>query len=150
MVTAVEREGVGVSGRRLRIGWAIRGLTVLALVGVAVTAVLVLSQAPATPSIDEHPVVPIYTQDELAVLDLVARGVLPYEELSHEPFRTKQLVAQGVLPRKTLEQMATPYSAEQQRALRAAVAAGVIPKEVLEEEPFNGTAAQPGAEPSGP
>jgi hypothetical protein len=84
-----------------RIGWVLGGLSMLAIVAVVV-AIAVFSQGATTTPDDQATVAPLYTQDELAVLRLVERGVLPDEVLDAEPFRTKQLVNEGLLPRATL------------------------------------------------
>jgi hypothetical protein len=120
-----------------RIGWVLGGLSMLAIVAVVV-AIAVFSQGATTP-VDQGTVAPSYTQDELAVLRLVERGVLPDEVLDAEPFRTKQLVNEGLLPRATLSPGSapvTPLYCPEERALMAAVAAGVVPDEVLDGEPF--------------
>jgi hypothetical protein len=121
-----------------RIGWALGGLSMLAIVAVVV-AIAVFSRGATTTPDDQGRVAPLYTQDELAVLRLVERGVLPDEVLDAEPFRTKQLVNEGVLPRATLSPGSapvTPLYCPEERALMAAVAAGVVPDEVLDGEPF--------------
>lgn len=45
------------------------------------------------------PVPPLYTKQELKIMALVAQGVLPRETLNAEPFRTKRLINQGLIPR---------------------------------------------------
>ena len=124
--------------RKPRIGWALGGLSILAVVAVVV-AIAVFSQGSTTTSIEQSRVAPLYTQDELAVIGLVERGVLPDDVLDAEPFRTKQLVNEGVLPRATLSPqpaLVAPLYCPEDRAVMAAVAAGVVPDEVLEGEPF--------------
>ena len=49
------------------------------------------------------PVRPLYTKQELKIMALVAQGVLPPETLNAEPFRTKLLINQGLLPREAAD-----------------------------------------------
>jgi hypothetical protein len=73
------------------------------------------------------------------VLRLVEKGVLPKEILEAEPFRTKQLVAEGRVPRATLEERPAPVAplyCAREMAVVAAVADGVIPGEALRGESF--------------
>jgi hypothetical protein len=121
-----------------RIGWVLGGLSILAVVGVVV-AIAVFSQGATTTSIDQATVAPLYTQDELDVIRLVEEGVLPDEVLDAEPFRTKQLVNEGLLPHATLSPWPAPVAplyCPDDRAVMAAVAQGLVPDEVLEGEPF--------------
>ena len=125
------------SVRRPRIGWALGGLSILAVVAVVVA--IAVFQESTTTSIDQGTVAPLYTQDELTVIRLVEEGVLPDDVLDAEPFRTKQLVNEGVLPHATLSPRPAPVAplyCPEDRAVMAAVAAGVVPDEVLEGEPF--------------
>lgn len=123
--------------RGLRLGWALGGLAAIALAGVVVAAVTVVSQGPGVGTIAERRTAPIYTEDELAVLRLVAQGVIPKETLDGEPFLTKRLVNRGILPREALEARMAPVAplhCPEERALMAAVAAGVVPQQALETE----------------
>lgn len=135
----VVEEKAPVAGRGIRVGWAVGALAVLALAGVVVAAVAVLSEGPSIRQADERRVSSLYTEDELAVMRLVATGYIPAETLDSEPFLTKGLVNQGVVPRAALEArpvvIAPLYSAEE-RAVMEAVAAGVVPEETLDGEPF--------------
>jgi len=56
-------------------------------------------------SVNEYrePVSPLYTQRELHVMALVAQGILPAGTLNAEPFRTKRLINQGLIPREAAE-----------------------------------------------
>ena len=139
MEQSIATEELGVSVRKPRIGWALGGLSLLAIAAVVAAAVAVLSQGPTTVATREQAITPLYTQDELTVIRLVEKGVLPREVLDAEPFRTKQLVAERLVPAETLETQSTPVAplyCEEEQAVMAAVAAGVIPREVLEGEPF--------------
>ena len=49
------------------------------------------------------PVAPLYCPDELAVMAGVAAGVIPEATLAGEPYRTKRLIEQGLVPRATVE-----------------------------------------------
>jgi hypothetical protein len=49
------------------------------------------------------PVKPLYTKRELLIMSLVASGQLPPETLNAEPFRTKRLINQGLIPREAAE-----------------------------------------------
>lgn len=137
MATTVTGEQVAV--RSIGTRW-MAALAAFALVAVLAAAVALIRQGPVQTPTSTARVDPIYTADELTVIDLVARGVLPDEVLLAEPFRTKQLVAEGVLPQATLETRPAPVTSPlwcpEERAVIAAVAAGVIPKQVLEGEPF--------------
>jgi hypothetical protein len=138
MATVIEERG-SVAGRGVRVGWAVGSLAVLALAGVVVAAVAVLSGAPTIRQADERPVVPLYTADEIAVMRLVAKGYIPAETLDAEPFRMRGLVNQGLVPRAALEPRSVviaPLYSAQERAVMAAVTAGVIPQEALDGEPF--------------
>lgn len=120
-----------------RIGWALGGLSILAVVGVVVA--IAVFRGSTTPSFDQARVAPLYTQDELTVIRLVEEGVLPDEVLDAEPFRTKQLVNEGVVPRATLSPRPAPVAplyCPEDRGVMAAVAQGLVPDEVLEGEPF--------------
>ena len=139
MEQIIATEELVVPVRRFRVGWALGGVSVLAIVGVIAAAVAVLSQGPTATSTGEHASAPLYTRDELTVIRLVEEGVLPRVVLTWEPFRTKQLVNEGLLPRETLETGVTPIPplyCEEEEAVMAAAAAGVIPRETLEGEPF--------------
>jgi hypothetical protein len=138
MATNVAREHLGVSVRGPRVGWALGGLSALALAAIVVAAVAVMFQAP-TEWEDAGTISPIYTRDEITVLRLVERGVIPRDILDTEPLRTKQLVAEGLVPRATLAARLFPvaplYCAKEE-AVVAGVADGVIPGEALRGEPF--------------
>ena len=139
MEQTIATKELGVPVRRPRIGWALGGLSVLAIAAVVAAAVAVLSQGPTTLSTRGQAITPLYTEDELTVIRLVEKGVLPAVVLDAEPFRTKQLVAEGLLPPETLETRLTPVAAlycPEDRAVMAAVAAGIVPHDVLEGEPF--------------
>lgn len=139
MATVVEEKASAVSRPGVRVGWAVGGLAVLALTGVVVAAVAILSGAPAIRQADERPVSSLYTAEELAVTRLVATGHIPAQTLDSEPFRTKGLVNQGLVPRAALEPrpvMIAPLYSAQEQALIAAVAAGLVPEEALDGEPF--------------
>lgn len=137
MATTVVKQGS--IPRQRPIGWALSGLAALALAAVTVAAVSVLSQGPASSPADARPATRVYTADERAAIRLVADGVLPESILDAEPFRTKQLVAQGLVPAETLIPKAVgpaPLYCPEERAVMAAVAAGVVPAEALEGEPY--------------
>lgn len=137
MATTIAHGEVTLTGRQPRLGWAIGGLVALALVGVVVAAVAVLS--PSSGPADRERTAPIYTQEEATVIGLVADGVLPDSVLAQEPFRTKQLVAEGLIPRAALLSgvaAAVSLYCPDERAVMAAVAAGVVPKETLDGEPY--------------
>jgi hypothetical protein len=139
MAKTITTEELGVSVQKPRIGWALGGISILAIAAVVAAAVAVLSQGPTAVSTGEQAIAPLYTEDELAVIRLVEKGVLPDEVLTSERFRTKQLVNEGVLPRETLETRLAPVAplyCEDERAVMAAVAAGVIPRQVLQGELF--------------
>jgi hypothetical protein len=138
MATNVAREHLGVSVRGPLVGWPLGGLAALALAAVVVAAVAVMFQAP-TESVDADAISPIYTRDERTVLRLVERGVIPRDILDTTPFRTKQLVAEGLVPRATLAARlfsVAPLYCAKEEAVMAGVADGVIPGEALGDEPF--------------
>jgi hypothetical protein len=62
---------------------------------------------PAETLNDRSPAKPLYTQREMHIMALVAQGVLPAETLNAEPFRTKRLINQGLIPREAAEQGAS-------------------------------------------
>ncbi|MFL5799186.1 MAG: hypothetical protein ACJ77A_14800 [Actinomycetota bacterium] len=47
-----------------------------------------------------RPVRPLYTEQEQLIMAAVARGQVPKETLDGEPYRTKRLINQGVIPRE--------------------------------------------------
>ena len=49
------------------------------------------------------PVAPLYTGREQALMAAVAAGTVPKETLDAEPFRTKRLVNQVLIPRQSLD-----------------------------------------------
>jgi len=57
----------------------------------------------ATLKLYQAPVPPLYTKQELKIMALVAQGVLPPQTLNAEPFRTKRLINQGLIPRAAAE-----------------------------------------------
>ena len=130
-------------GRRSRVGWVLGGLTIAALVAVAVaTLVSVRAPEPRSPSVGTvggGRQGSLYTEQELAVMRLVAKGYIPAETLEGEPFLTKRLVNQGLVPWETVAQrqasISPLYSAKEQ-ALMDAVAAGLVPAEALDGESF--------------
>jgi hypothetical protein len=70
---------------------------------------------------------------------LVAQGYIPAETLDSEPFRTRGLINQGLVPQAALEPRPvgiSPLYSAQEQAMMAAVAAGLVPEEALEGEPF--------------
>jgi hypothetical protein len=138
---ATVTDNVRSAPRPLRIGWTTAALAALATAAVAASAIVVL-RTPATAPLPRDPAArtaSIYTADERAVLRLVAEGVLPHEILDAEPFRTKALVAHGLVPRETLipgiPALGISYCPKELAVLRA-VAAGVVPEETLQGEPF--------------
>jgi len=139
MATVVEEKASVASGQGIGVGWGVGGLAVLAVAAVLVAAVAVLSGAPTIRPADERRVSPLYTADELAVMQLVAKGYIPAETLDSAPFRTRGLINQGLVPRAALEPrpvvIAPLYSAQEQ-VMMATVAAGLVPEEALEGEPF--------------
>jgi hypothetical protein len=144
-MAVIEKEAPAIQtgSRRSRAGWALGGLAVLALVSVAVAAVVVVrtpeqTTAPVRPVVGSRPG-SLYTEQELTIMRLVAKGYLPAETLEGEPFRTKVLISQGLIPRGALAPRGapiTPLYTEAERAVMAAVAAGMVPEETLEGEPF--------------
>jgi hypothetical protein len=48
----------------------------------------------------QGPVESLYTDQELAVMAAVAQGLVPREVLDGEPFLTKRLINQGLIPRE--------------------------------------------------
>ena len=98
MATTIEQDRVGTFVEQARIGRGLGVLVALALAAVAVAALMFVTQSPSA-QVDESPVGSlIYTQDELEVFRLVDAGVLPTSVLNAESFRTKRLVAQGIIP----------------------------------------------------
>jgi hypothetical protein len=127
-------------GGRLRAGWGLGNLALLGAATVTVIAIAVLSRPTPTPPVDEPSrVASMYSADELAVMRLVAKGYIPAGTLHAEPFITRNLVNQGLLPLETLRANVVPgpslYSA-QERGVMAAVAKGLVPSEALESETF--------------
>jgi hypothetical protein len=137
--TTIEKNRVGkVLGGRSA-GRAIGALVALALAAVTVAAVVFVAQAPTAPVERSRVQPPIYTQDELEVFRLVDAGVLPASVLDLEPFRTKQLVAQGLIPRETLipaSPSRPPLYCPEELALMQAVSAGLVPEAALDTESF--------------
>ena len=139
MATSVAREELGTPDRKIRTGWVLGSFSALALVAVIVAAVTFLAQPPALDSVRKGSVKPLYTSDQLTVIRLVERGVLPSSVLAAEPFRTGQLVNEGQVPRAALDAQSAPVAplyCPKEKAMVAAVAGGVVPTEVLTGEPF--------------
>ena len=139
MATTIEQDRVGTFVEQARIGRALGVLVALALAAVAVAALVFVTQAPSA-QVDESPVgSPMYTQDELEVFRLVDAGVLPTSVLDAESFRTKRLVAKGVIPRETLVAgvpVGPTLHCPKERVVMQAVRAGIIPAEALDGEPY--------------
>ena len=138
-MAAIAREQVGFPKEGRRPGWMLGALAAVALAAVAMAAVAVLSQTPAGTREGAAPGRQGYTEDELEVFRLVEAGVLPADVLHAEPFRTKQLVAQGTIPYETLlpgREYVAPLWCPQERAVMRAVAAGLVPADALDAEPF--------------
>ena len=139
MATTIEQERAGTFVERARIGWGVGVLAALALAAVAVAALVFVTRAPSA-QLDGSPVrSSIYTQDELEVFRLVDAGVLPSSVLDAEPFRTKRLVADGMIPRETLVTgvaFGRTLYCEEERVVMQAVRAGLIPAETLDGEPY--------------
>lgn len=96
MATVTQNAGIERAPARFRLGRPTAVLVVVAMAAVVASAALVVRSpsAPSSPTAISR-IDPIYTEDEPAVLRLVAQGVLPYEVIEAEPFRTKALVAYG-------------------------------------------------------
>ena len=139
MATSVARGGLGSPARKIRIGWRLGGISALALAAVVVAAIAFLTQASPSDSIGTVSVKPLYTPDQLTVIRLVEDGVLPGSVLAAEPFRTGQLVNEGLVPRGALDAQSAPVAplyCPKEKAIAAGVAHGVVPDEVLGGEPF--------------
>jgi hypothetical protein len=138
MERTIDRTGGAGSVPRLRVGKAIAAIAALAFVAVIGTTVWTFTGGRSV----EGPArvgSPIYTHDEATVIGLVADGVLPASVLAREPFRTKQLVAEGLVPSAALDAAVTPVAplyCPDELATIAAVAAGTIPQETLAGEPY--------------
>jgi hypothetical protein len=117
MATTIERPEAESTERRPRIGGTL-GIAAVALVAMAVSVALVLAQAPAATRTPRHaneaPAAPaivappttfgsLWCEDELEVIRAVEAGILPREVLDDEPYRTKRLIAQGLVPRQAAE-----------------------------------------------
>jgi hypothetical protein len=143
-ITIEDREN-GVTSAPKRVGRQLTVVSAVAIAAVLIAGLFVLSRDGGAGPAGAQTVRPIYTQDELTVLDLVDRGVLPVSVLDAEPFRTKRLVAAGIIPRATLDGRASlqgaatsvePLYCPEELAVLRAVAAGTMPHSVLEREPF--------------
>jgi hypothetical protein len=143
-ITMEERE-IGVSSRPEGVGGPLTVLSVLAIAAVLIAGLVALSPRSTAGAGATEGVSTIYTQDERAVLDLVNRGVLPHSVLDAEPFRTKRLVAEGIIPPETLDGNAAligatssvePLYCPDELAVLEAVAAGTMKAGVLDREPF--------------
>lgn len=139
MATTIEREAVGRRSTGTRVGRPIIAIAGVAMAAVLAAGLLFLTQGRPVPVADVPAQRPIYTADELKVFRLVDAGVLPASVLGSEPFRTKSLVARGLVPRETLIPATAarpPLWCPEERAVMQAVAAGVVPAQVLDEEPY--------------
>ena len=120
MATTIERQEEEQTERRPRLGWWTLGIAAVALVAMAISLVLVLAQAPAgtraqqpgpadeaieAPAVAVQPTTlgPLWCEGELETVRAVEAGVLPRETLDEEPFRTKLLIARGLIPRQAAE-----------------------------------------------
>jgi hypothetical protein len=136
MATTITPEEVGLGSPAMRVGRSVAAIAALAVAAVLVASALFLAQGPVEGVARERP---IFTTDELEVYRLVEEGVLPASVLEAEPFRTKSLVARGLVPRETLIAAAPPRPplwCPEERAVMQAVASGVVPPEVLDGEPY--------------
>ncbi len=137
MATTIEQQQVGVPVAGPRIGAPLIALAAVALAAVLIAGSMVLRSSGERTSLSAPSERPIFTQDELTVLDLVAREVLPGDVLKAEPFRTKLLVAQGILPLATLDAaIPAPLYCPDEIATLQKVAAGTLPASTLDREPF--------------
>lgn len=99
---AVNRHG----RRTVRIGWGLAALAAVAVVTTAVVGISVTSSTEQNTPVDVPKTIrSIYSADELAVLRLVAKGYIPAEILDANPYLTKRLINQGLVPRETLESL---------------------------------------------
>jgi hypothetical protein len=118
MATTIERQEGEATERRPRGGWATVGIATVALVAMAISVVLVLAQGLTEkgigrPADDPIPsaaaAVPpttfraLWCEDELEVIRAAEAGILPRTVLDDEPYRTKRLIAQGLIPRQAAE-----------------------------------------------
>ena len=120
MATTIERQESESSERRPRLGWWTLGIAAVALVAMAISIVLVLAEAPAGtraghPGSAEEPLEapavavqstklgPLWCEGELGTVRAVEAGILPRKTLDEEPYRTKLLIAQGLIPRQAAE-----------------------------------------------
>lgn len=113
--TTKEREARGT--RRNAGNGSVTGAAALALVAVAISVTMVLSQPGArtqqeptsepvemlTVAAQPSPLAPLWCDDELEVVTAVHAGLRPSKVLLKEPFRTKLLIAQGFIPREAAE-----------------------------------------------
>jgi hypothetical protein len=119
VATTIERQEEQTE-RRPRLGWWTLGIAAVALVAMAISLVLVLAQAPAgtraqqpgpaderveAPAVAVPPTTlgPLWCEGELETVRAVEAGILPRETLDEEPYRTKLLIARGLIPRQAAE-----------------------------------------------
>lgn len=118
MATTIERQESEGTERRPRLGWWTLGISAVALVAMAISVALVLAHAPAEtptqqPANDALPTAAVavppmkfgslWCDDELEVIRAVDAGILPRKVLDDEPYRTKLLIAGGLIPRQAAE-----------------------------------------------
>ena len=118
MATTIERQDREGIERRPRLGWWTLGIAAVALVAMAISVALVLTQTPAETESRQRADRPVPTaavaappttfgslwcEDELEVIRAVEAGILPRTVLDDEPYRTKRLIAQGLIPREAAE-----------------------------------------------
>ena len=117
MATTIERREEGHAERRPRLGWTL-GIAAVALVAMAISVAMVLTQAPArtgtrqpanqplpTAAVGAQPTAfgSLWCEDELEVIRAVEAGIVPRKVLDEEPYRTKRLISQGLIPRQAAE-----------------------------------------------
>jgi hypothetical protein len=136
MGTRAIDEGLRAGRPALRLGW-VGWFAAVAITSVVIASLVFVTRPSTTTTVERERVTPLYTQQEQAVMQLVAQGLIPAATLEGEPYRTKQLINQGLIPAETLLARAVqPLYCPDELATIAAVAAGELSPEVLDEEPF--------------
>jgi hypothetical protein len=125
--------------RKPRLPWLIGVTAVAALIAVGTVAVLF---GDGRVGVDEGAgeVEPLFTYEELVLIDLANRGLIPRQAVDWEMVELKRLVNQGLVPRQALEPgrtvaaMPEPLFTNEEIVLIDLANRGLIPRQAVDWE----------------